>query len=164
MSRLVDISVPIAPDLPTWPGDPTIRIDPAKRIARGDAANVSQLSLGSHTGTHVDPPSHFLEGGPTIEQLDPAVLVGSARVADLRGAGTEIRPEELVSAAIPDGMERLLIKTSNSGRLRRGMTFDPTLRYLGVDVAQLLLAGGVRLVVADHLAEDRAEGPRAHPV
>ena len=44
--RIYDISVPISPMMPTYPGDPPVNITPKMQIARGDAANVSLLSMG----------------------------------------------------------------------------------------------------------------------
>src|SRR5207245_2618069 len=83
MRRIWDISLPISPDMLTWPGDPPVRIEPAHRIARGDAANVSEIHMGTHTGTHVDPPHHFLDGASTVESLPLDVLMGDAVVVEV---------------------------------------------------------------------------------
>ena len=164
LGRVIDVSVPIAPDLPTWPGDPAIRVEPAKRISAGDAANVSLLSLGNHSGTHVDPPSHFIEGGGTIDQIAPEVLVGPAWVVDLPDARGEIGPEELARQDIPTTAERLLLRTPNSGRLRRGAAFDASFACLGVEAARWLVERRVRLVGVDYLSVERADAPKEHPV
>jgi arylformamidase len=164
VSRLIDVSVPIAADLPTWPGDPPIRIEPAKRIAAGDAANVSLLSLGNHTGTHVDPPSHFIEGGKTVDELDPNVFVGAAWVAHLPGARGEIESRDLERAGIPEGVERLLVKTPNSGRLRRGVPPLSSFVSLAPDAARWVVERGIRLVGVDYLSVERADAPKEHPV
>ena len=90
MSRIWDLSLPISPDMLTWPGDPPVRIEPAHRIARGDAANVSELHMGTHTGTHVDPPHHFLDGSSTIESLPLDVLMGDAEQEGCNPAGAAV--------------------------------------------------------------------------
>ena len=63
----------------TWPGEPAPRIEPLKRIAHGDSNNVSIITLGDHTGTHVDPPLHFIdssEGRPVLTGLlQPSHLI-----------------------------------------------------------------------------------------
>ena len=164
MGRLIDISVPVAPDLPTWPGDPAIRIEPAKRIAGGDAANVSLLSVGNHTGTHVDPPSHFIEGGRSIDELDADILIGPAWVAELPEVRGEIHSAQLDEAGIPQGTERLLLKTANSGLLRRGAAFEPNFACLAEDAARWVLDRGSRLVGVDYLSVERADAPKEHPV
>src|SRR3989304_3771907 len=65
--RVYDISVPLRADMPTYSGEPGPRLQFAKQLSKGDSANVSVLSLGSHTGTHVDAPSHFLDGAPALD-------------------------------------------------------------------------------------------------
>ena len=64
-----DISVPIRSDMPIYAGDPDVELERASSIAEGGHANVSKLSMGVHTGTHVDAPVHFLEGAPGMESV-----------------------------------------------------------------------------------------------
>ena len=64
--RVIDISVANGPDQHVYPGDPAPRVERAKAIAAGDVCNVSLLTMGSHTGTHVDAPYHFIDGGPRL--------------------------------------------------------------------------------------------------
>ncbi len=59
--RVHDVTLTLRPDMPTWPGEQGPRIEPLKRLARGDSSNVSVVTLGDHTGTHVDPPHKWLE-------------------------------------------------------------------------------------------------------
>ncbi|NIR61066.1 MAG: cyclase family protein, partial [Gammaproteobacteria bacterium] len=68
-----------------------------------------------HIGTHLDAPLHFVAGGGTVEGLPLDVLVGPAWVADLPElAGGAISADVLDGADIPDGTERLLLRTGNS--------------------------------------------------
>lgn len=164
MSKLIDVSVPIAEDLPTWPGDPTVRVEPAKRISRGDAANVSLISLGNHTGTHVDPPSHFVEGGASIDELSPDIFVGPAWVAHLPDVEGEISLAYLDAAGIPSDVERLLLRTSNSGKLRRGQPVLERFVTLSVEGARWAVQRGLKLVGIDYLSIERPDAPKEHPV
>ncbi|HEY3209436.1 MAG TPA: cyclase family protein [Actinomycetota bacterium] len=164
MARLVDISLPVSTDLPVWPGDPAISIEPAKRIARGDAANVSLLALGNHTGTHVDPPSHFIDGGRSIDQIDPAALVGPAWVVEVPDARGEIGAVDLESGGIPAEAERLLIKTPNSGTLGPGKRFREDFACLSVEAAEWCVGSGLLLVGVDYLSIERPDAPKEHPV
>ncbi|TET39187.1 MAG: cyclase family protein, partial [Anaerolineales bacterium] len=79
--RVIDISVPISPDLPVWPGDPPVELVRIANIADGANANVSHLACGVHVGTHVDAPVHFVEGSASIESLSLDRLLGRAYVA-----------------------------------------------------------------------------------
>ena len=65
--KVYDISVPLRPTMPTYAGEeagPSLEFP--RLLAKGDSATVSVLTLGSHTGTHVDAPSHFLAGGKSV--------------------------------------------------------------------------------------------------
>ena len=80
---IYDVTVPLSNDLLTWPGDPGIEIRDWLSLSNGDAANVSVLNFGAHTGTHVDAPAHFIEGAATVESLPLEVLIGEAEVIEV---------------------------------------------------------------------------------
>jgi arylformamidase len=162
MKRIIDVSLGIGPDLLTWPGDPGADVVPTARLARGDPANVSELRLGSHTGTHVDPPAHFIEGGAAIA-VPLETLVGLAVVADLPGAEV-IGPAELDALDLPAGTERLLCRTRNSGLWSRGRVEFPE-DYVAItpEGARWLVERGLRLVGVDFLSVER-DGPPDFPV
>ena len=105
-----DITVPISPELPVYPGDPTVEVTPLMTLAAGDIAAVSRLCCGTHTGTHIDPPAHFIPGGLTVDQLPLDILVGPCRVLDA-GALQVITAEWLAGQPL-DGVSRLLFRTS----------------------------------------------------
>lgn len=161
--RIIDVSLPIGKDLLTWPSDPDVEVEPKKRIAEGDTSNVSLLSLGTHTGTHVDPPVHFIEGTEGIDGVALDVLVGEAIVADLREADA-IGPDELEFLNLPDGTERLLCRTRNSD-LWSNLPIEFPDDYVAVtpDGARWIVESGVRLVGVDFLSVERA-GAEGHPV
>jgi len=100
--------------MPTYPGDPPVTLEPFKQIGKGSRSNVSRLSLGDHTGTHFDPPLHFIPGGKPVDQLDLNVLCGLARVLDFTRVEREITPRDLERAHIPRRTTRLLFKTHSS--------------------------------------------------
>src|SRR5262245_43229701 len=105
-----------------WPGDPPLAVERVERIADGAVANVSRLTMSAHTGTHVDAPIHFIEGGVGIECLPAAALVGRARVLEIEADGA-IQPDELARHGIRAG-ERILLKTRNSRRAWQRQPFD----------------------------------------
>ena len=160
---LIDVSLGIGPEMLTWPGDPPVELDPAKRLTKGDPANVSELRLGTHTGTHVDPPFHFIDGAPTADQIDLDVLVGPALVADLRGAGTTITPDELEALQVPDGTERLLFRTPNSALWSdQPVRFPDSYTALTPEGAQWCVERGMRLIGTDFLSIEMRGAP-GHP-
>ncbi len=146
--------------MPFFPGDPGAQIAPYKQISRGDIANISELSLGSHTGTHVDAPHHFADGQMTVDRLPLDVLMGPARVVEVVGVSSVSR-DHLEQAGI-EGVTRLLLKTDNS---RLWSLPDFTEGYVSLDgeAARYLVETGVRLVGIDYLSVERFRS-KSYPV
>ncbi len=157
---IIDISLPIHSGMVVYEGDPGVSVTPRLEIARGATSNVSLISLGSHTGTHLDAPAHFIEGGATVEALPLEVLVGPALVA-------EIAADRLIGRAdlerLPlDGQSRLLLKPLNPSLWSRG-AFHRDFVALDVDGAHYLTERGLRLVGIDYLSIEAFHAP-GHPV
>jgi len=150
--RIHDMSVGISPSLPVWPGNPGIEIVRVQDMDKGDHANVSRLSLGAHTGTHVDAPVHFINGAAGVDTLALDVLVGPALLIHLPNVSL-VTAADLEGAHIPTGTQRLLIKTHNSTYWANGDTSFHT-EFAGVaeDAAHWLVAHQVALVGVDYLS------------
>ncbi|MDX1435291.1 MAG: cyclase family protein, partial [Anaerolineales bacterium] len=118
MKRYSDISQPVAGNMVTWPG----RSPPAhtweNRLQDGDHANASTWRMSAHTGTHMDAPLHFIEGGRAIDQIPPAVYIGKCRVIDRSSAGDPAISEEIARKF--RGEQRLLVKTRHSDEILAG--------------------------------------------
>src|SRR5205807_9193365 len=110
-TMLLDISRSIHPRMLTYPGDPAVRIEPVASID-ADGYAVSALRLSTHTGTHLDPPAHFIAGGLTVDLAPLDLLVGPARVVAAPAAG-EIR-REVVEAMGLWGVERVLFRSEQA--------------------------------------------------
>ncbi len=163
MSALLhDISLPLDSDLPLWPGSPGIRSTQLMSIGRGDAANVTQLSLDVHSGTHVDAPRHFIDTGSSVDELGLDPFVGPAVVVDT-GSAREITASVLADVSIPQDAERLLLRTANSSQ-RTGRAFDEDYAALTPDGAQWLLGRfDLKLMGIDYLSIQRyADPPDVH--
>jgi arylformamidase len=163
--KIYDISIPISATMPTYPGDPPVAIDHILQIAQGDAANVSRLSFGNHTGTHLDPPVHFIPGGKTVDQLDLNVLIGGARVIDLSHITHAITARDLERARLPRDTKRLLLKTRNS-TLWRKSKFQKDFVGIAPDAAEWIVAHKIKLVGIDYLSVESfgAREPRTHHI
>jgi arylformamidase len=162
--RIHDVTAPLREDLPAWPGEEGLRRRLVKDQSRGDSSTVSHLSLGAHTGTHIDAPVHFLVGGGGIDALAPEALVGPALVAGLEGAQEAITASDL-EAAVPEGAERLLLKTRNSGWSASDTSFREDFVALDPSAAEWCVSRGVRLVGIDYLSiEPFGSGSQGHPV
>ena len=150
--KTYDISVPITPDMPVWPGDPAVVMQRASKIEEGDNANVTHVSLSAHTGTHVDAPFHFLPDGNTLEAVPLSVMTGRAFVLYLPGVDL-ITADVLQQAEIPPRTRRLLFKTRNSEIWARGeRKFQTDFVAVSPDGAQHLVDRGIRMVGIDYLS------------
>jgi len=165
LSESVDISVPLLPGMPVWPGDGGFRLVPVKRMVTGANNNVSRLECGVHTGTHVDAPWHFLEEGSTAEQLPLDAMIGEAFVAYLPEADV-VTAETLAGLALPGGTIRLLVRTRNSELWEKGVTeFREDFVALTSDAVQWLVGQGIRLIGVDYLSVHRyGNGPLTHQI
>jgi len=156
--KVHDVSLVLSQDMVTSPGEPGPTFAPLRRIAKGDAANVSLVTFGNHTGTHVDPPIHFIEGANTVDRLPIDALVGPCRVLAFDGPG-HVSAAWLETAKVPVGTERLLFKTRNSERWRTpDARFDRDFVALDRTAARWCLDHAVRLVGIDYLSIE-PQGP-----
>ena len=159
---IYDVSVPLTNEMPTYPGDPGIQIRDWYSLSKGDAANVTHLSFGAHTGTHVDAPAHFIEGAKKVESLPLDVLLGRAQVIEVPEDRLSIN-EEFVSANYVQGQTRVLFKTRNSSFWRDGSAgFRQDSTYLELDAAKYLAQADVKLVGIDYLSIEQF-GQKNHP-
>jgi arylformamidase len=156
--RLIDVSVPLDAQLPTYPHNTPFSLEPIKRIARGDSSNVSTLHMSAHTGTHVDAPRHFFDQGAGTESLALELLLGRARVIEI-DSRAGIAAEDLAPLDLSDDI-RVLIKTHNS-RLWGSPEFHQD--YVGVTEsgAKYLVEHGIKLVGVDYLSVEKFHNPGA---
>ncbi len=108
--RIFDITRPLAPGCIVYPGD----IVPG--FAREDHGNyrITDIQISSHSGTHIDAPSHYLDEGASVDEIPLSHLMGWCRVADLTRVKGEISPRDLEGKT--GGAKKILLKTSFSGQ------------------------------------------------
>ena len=153
VTRIFDISVPVVNGGVVYPGNPEIHIEPHSELTKGASSNLSRLSFGSHTGTHVDAPRHFLEAGTTVDRLPLSALIGPAHVLAFADDVMSVTAEHLQRASL-NGVERVLIRTRNSGFLNE-RDFRKDYTYLAPDGAEYLASLGVKLVGVDYLSVEQ---------
>ena len=158
--RIYDVSVPISAAMPVYPGDPGVEIKQWAAIADGDAANVSLLHFGAHTGTHVDAPAHFIEGASKVDAMPLDALVGTARVITMPNEVEAISASHLSAQSI-EGATRIIFKTRNSAFWSdTTVGFRQDFTYIAPDAARALVGSGVRLVGMDYLSVEKFQTER----
>ncbi len=151
MRDFIDISMPIYNGMLSWPTDPKVDVRAFKDQSTGKASNVSTLNIGTHTGTHIDPPVHFISGGKTLDDISLDILIGPARVLELN-VEKKIGAEDLKKHDL-SGIKRVLFKTNNS-HLYKLEEFTRDFIYLAKDGAEYLIEQGVGLIGIDYLSID----------
>ena len=146
----IDVSVPLRTDMVHWPDNPPVRIEKMLDIEHGDAANVSTLSMGSHTGTHMDAPLHFVRGGKGLDEMPLEATIGRARVIEIHDAAS-VKPEELRAYHVRGG-ERILFKTQNSARRWHEEAFIEDFVYVSQEAARYLATQEVSTIGTDYLS------------
>src|SRR5262245_54632587 len=152
MPKIIDVTAPLSRELPTFPGDPSFELRFTHRIADGDPYNVASIVTGTHAGTHVDAPYHFIEGGATVDQLPLEILMGKCRVIAVEKREA-IERADLEAFDLRDDI-RVLLKTRMSGQLRQP-TFQQDFVFLSPDAATYLVQAGIKLVGIDYLSVEQ---------
>jgi len=154
--RIIDISVPNGPGQHVYPGDPVPEVGAVRRIAQGDVCNLSLVTLGSHTGTHVDAPYHFLADGPKLGEVPLDRMVGDALVWDLRGRPM-VDADDIRKAPLAQG-DILVCLTDNSRRWQ-APEFQRDFTYVTPGAAEVLIERGVRALGMDYLSIEQFGSP-----
>lgn len=146
-----DVTRPVFSGMPVWPGDVPCHCGWSATMAHG-GANVAEIFLSVHTGTHADGPYHVLEDGVRIGDVPLDACIGPAHVLDV--ANVERIDRVWIAAHLPNDCERLLLRT----RAWRDPRIFPT-RWsaLAPDAARMLVERGVRLVGTDAPSPDPFE-------
>ena len=149
-TQWIDISVSLRDAMVHWPGDPPISIRRVQDMEQGDTANLSMVSMGAHSGTHIDAPIHFIQQGACVDKMPLDAAVGRARVIEIRDSES-IKPEELLRHHIRRG-ERILFKTRNSSYVWRNDKFVEDFVFISDEAASFLAERCVRIVGVDYLS------------
>ena len=143
--KIHDLTHTISRDIRIYPGDPKPRFEPHATI-RDDKVNVTTITLGSHTGTHVDAPWHFMQEGNSIEMVPLDKFIGEAIIIDASYrnsitandfSGNDIRSNDIV-----------LINTGTSDR-------RTDFAYLDISAAEWIIEHGVKCVGIDTVSVER---------
>ncbi|MFI8684327.1 arylformamidase [Rossellomorea sp. NPDC077527] len=108
--KIIDISRPLKNDTPIWPGDTPFTFSLNWTKEETGSVNVGQLTMSSHTGTHVDAPFHFDSDGKRILDMPLERFMGRAIVVSVEGT-LEISPEHVMGIDFT-GVDKVLFKTN----------------------------------------------------
>ncbi len=143
--HVIDISLPLYQGMITYPGNPELKIRPLL----GRTSLITEINMGSHTGTHVDAQSHVFPKGKPIDSIKLSRFVGECRVVNMTHVKKAVMVADLAKENIKKG-ERILVKTKNS--LKGFNKFYNNYIYLDGDAAEYLAKKNIGLFGIDYLS------------
>ena len=151
MKRYIDLSMPLHEGMQTFPTywHPFVEVT---QLARHGIENreTRKLVLGTHTGTHIDAPRHFIQDGATVDQIPLNQINGPARLLDLSHVedrkGVDV--ETLKEASKGGSVERILIRFDGCHRLG-AMEYYTEQPWLTEEAAWWLVDNGCQLIGLD---------------
>jgi len=154
MKKMIDISIDLSKDTIVYPGDPVPKIWLRIKMANGDIANVGQMNVGTHHGTHLDVPFHFGEGKETVETIPLEYFFGDALVIDLTKVNKCITAADLSKVKNISKFKKVLFKTQNSLKFLKQKKFAKNFIYISGDAAEFLVNKGIKTVALDYITID----------
>lgn len=137
IDKAIDITRTLSNKTQVFPGDPNVQFE--KMATEG--MSITKITLCSHSGTHLDAPSHYIPGGDDIGDIPLNLINGEVRVVDLSGIKREISPEDF---SIGDE-KRILIKTDYSSKTG----FDPDYAAISHECAELIVNSNICCIGID---------------
>lgn len=159
MLKLVDLTLPVHEGMLTFdrPWHVPVRVEQLAHLDQ-QGRETRRIVLGSHSGTHMDAPRHFLAGGGSVDNLPLDVLAGRARLVDFSHLPplTAITPDMLAAATGGSVPSRLVLRYGWD-RFWGGAEYYQGHPYLSKAAARWLVAGGLRLLGMDTAMADNPE-------
>jgi arylformamidase len=150
---LWDISPPLRPGIPVWPGDTPFSSERTWHLTASCPVNVSRITLSTHSGAHADAPFHYDAEGAPVGGLDLARYLGPCRVIHAVGARPLVEPADVIGALTSD-IRRVLIRTYARAPQER---WDPDFAAIAPATIDALAARGVFLIGVDTPSLDPPE-------
>lgn len=150
--KIFDISWPLSNEMTTYKNKKNVLIQPTQTL---DINNVREttISIHSHTGTHIDAPSHFIKDGKSIDQLNPLCCCGPAQVIDMTHIDDRITQNDLINITIKSN-HIIIFKTKNSA-LSPTAPFDYNFVYIDASAASYLVEQSIYAIGFDYLGIER---------
>jgi len=149
---VIDVTRPMSPDLPVWPGDTPYSYELSMSIAGGDSVNVGRVTTTTHAGTHVDAPWHYDPQGARLHEVPLDTWVGPCVVVDAVGA-KELTPSLLEGTAL-EGVSKVLFRTGQPDHWREFPREWPTVHP---SLPAWLAGRGASLIGTDAPSADSLE-------
>jgi arylformamidase len=146
----------------TYPGHPVVEITQLARFGY-EGKETRRIVLGTHTGTHIDAPRHYIEGGTTVESISPDVLCGPATLLDFSNETAAVNASALRWGCAAYTHERVLLRFDGDKRLG-SFDYYKSQPWLTKDAAHWLIENGCKLIGLDTPMPDSYEDIATMPI
>lgn len=140
LMKIIDVTRALKKDMLVYPGD----VIPSFSQADHGRYLISDLHMSTHTGTHIDAPTHYLKSGNTIDTIPLTNMIGRCRVIDVSATDNMMITATSLKENL-NGVKRLLLKTRFSGM----DTFIEEYPSLAFDAACLITDNRIECVGID---------------
>jgi arylformamidase len=152
-----DLTHLIYPDMPTYPGDPQPEFQPLFTLGK-DKVNITRLIMGSHTGTHVDAPRHFISTGTGVDKVPLENFIGEAVILDMSkksiGEGITNIDLDTYSKIVKTG-DIILLYTGTSDHWNNGESISQNFTYLEYSATEWIVNHKIKCVGIDSLSVEK---------
>ena len=160
--KAVDLTQELSNGMPIYPGDPAPSFKSYATIAK-NGVNLTRLTLGSHTGTHIDAPIHFIPGGIGIDEIPPKRFIGEAYVADLsdKPMGSGIERSDLESKKLKQRIRKddIVICYTGCSDKWGDKSVNRNYTYLTKSAAEYFVSKKIRALGIDFLSVEKFKAP-----
>jgi arylformamidase len=158
--KAVDLTHNLQNGMHVYPGDPSPSFETYKSLEK-DGVNLTRIVMGSHTGTHLDAPKHFIQGGIGIDQIPPNKLIGEAYVADLsrKRIGSGITAADLHTMEGNITSDDIMVFYTGCSEHWNEDSVSKNYTYVTREAADYLVSKRVRAVGIDFLSVEQFNAP-----
>ncbi len=153
--KIHDISIPLSEEMSIYPGDSEFKIERSSKVAEEKTVNISKITLGTHSGTHIDPPLHFYNDSNSVDKIPMDQLVGKAEVLDLSSLKTMITKGDLKKFENEINRNKIILLKTKNSKLWDRREFQKDYVYLSEDASQFLVKKKVKAVGIDYLSIEK---------
>jgi arylformamidase len=158
--KAVDLSHHLRNGMPVYLGDPSPSFESYRSLEK-DGVNLTKLVMGSHTGTHLDAPKHFIQNGIGIDEIPLEKLIGESYIADFsrKPIGSSISADDLRDIDRSISSDDIVVFYTGCSEHWNEDAIRSNYTYLTADAAEYLVSKKVRAVGIDFLSVERFKAP-----
>ncbi|MCD6047067.1 MAG: Arylformamidase [Gammaproteobacteria bacterium] len=154
---IYDLTAPITPDAPVFPGDPSFQLEELHSVEHEERYSLCRLHMSNHMGTHIDFPAHVIRGGKTSTHYPLDMLIGPGVIIEWEAGAAGKVNQEFVQ-------QQKTIIAHNRFVFFKAPSHSVSQTFIDKMAAEELVRQGVKIVGVDSLSIDSidAEDLPAH--